>query len=143
MDTAVGEQATRTLTVTRQMVEAFAGITGDYNPLHFDEEFAAATRFERLVAQGGIATGLLHALVAMDLPGPGSVFMKQEWSFPNPVYIGDVITATGTITAAYPRRSMAKMEFGVENQEGVEVLRGEATGFQLQPGEQAAGGRDN
>ena len=143
MDTAVGEQATRTLTVTRQMVEAFAGITGDYNPLHFDEEFAAATRFERLVAQGGIATGLLHALVAMDLPGPGSVFMKQEWSFPHPVYIGDVITATGTITAAYPRRSMAKMEFGVENQEGVEVLRGEATGFQLQPGEQAAGGRDN
>ena len=133
MNVEMGQQATRTLAVTSEMVEAFAGITGDYNPLHFDEEFAAATRFGRLVAQGGIATGLLHALVAMDLPGPGSVFTKQEWAFPNPVYIGDVITATGTITAAYPRRSMAKMEFTVTNQEGVEVLRGEATVLQLEP----------
>ena len=131
MDVETGQQATRTLTVTSKMVEEYAGITGDYNPLHFDEEFVSATRFGRLVAQGGIATGLLHALVAMDLPGAGSVFTKQEWSFPNPVYIGDTITATGTITAAYPRRSMAKMEFKVENQEGVEVLRAEATVFQM------------
>jgi hypothetical protein len=88
MDVEIGQKATRTLAVSAEMVEAFAGITGDYNPLHFDEAFAAGTRFGRLVAQGGIATGLLHALVAMDLPGPGSVFTKQEWSFPNPVYIG-------------------------------------------------------
>ena len=133
MNVETGQQATRTLAVTEEMVEAYAGITGDYNPLHFDEEFAAGTHYERLVAQGGIATGLLHALVAMDLPGAGSVFTKQEWSFPNPVYIGDVITATGTVTAAYPRRSMAKMEFTVVNQEGVEVLRGDATVFQMVP----------
>lgn len=82
MDAETGRQATRSLTVTGEMVEAYAGITGDYNPLHFDEEFVAGTRFGRLVAQGGIATGLLHALVAMDLPGAGSVFTKQEWSFP-------------------------------------------------------------
>ncbi len=82
MDAETGRQATRSLTVTGEMVEAYAGITGDYNPLHFDEEFVAGTRFGRLVAQGGIATGLLHALVAMDLPGAGSVFAKQEWSFP-------------------------------------------------------------
>lgn len=133
MDVEIGQQATRSLMVTAEMVEAYAGITGDYNPLHFDEEFVADTRFGRLVAQGGIATGLLHALVAMDLPGAGSVFTKQEWRFPNPVYIGDVITATGTITASFPRRSMVKMEFKVENQEGVEVLRGEATVLQLTP----------
>ena len=133
MDVEIGQQATRSLMVTAEMVEAYAGITGDYNPLHFDEEFVADTRFGRLVAQGGIATGLLHALVAMDLPGAGSVFTKQKWRFPNPVYIGDVITATGTITASFPRRSMVKMEFKVENQEGVEVLRGEATVLQLTP----------
>ncbi|MDA1257706.1 MAG: MaoC family dehydratase [Chloroflexi bacterium] len=133
MDMEAGQQATRSLTVTRDMVEAYAGITGDYNPLHFDEEFASRTRFGRLVAQGGIATGLLHALVAMDLPGPGSVFTKQEWSFPAPVYIGDVITATGTIAAAFPRRSMARMEFTVVNQDGIEVLRGDATVLQMRP----------
>ena len=116
------------------MVEAYAEITGDYNPLHFDHEYASASRFGRLIAQGGIATGLLHALVAMDLPGAGSVFIKQEWNFPHAVFIGDAITATGTITAAFPRRSMAKMEFKVENQEGVEVLRGEATVLQMESG---------
>lgn len=130
MDVEIGQQATRSLAVTRKIVEAYAEITGDYNPLHFDDEFAAASRFGRLIAQGGIATGLLHALVAMDLPGAGSVFMRQEWNFPHAVYIGDVITATGTITAAFPRRSMVKMEFRVKNQEGVKVLRGEATVLQ-------------
>ena len=135
MDVEIGQQATRSLAVTPEMVEAYAGITGDYNPLHFDEEFAASSRFGGLIAQGGVATGLLHALVAMDLPSVGSVFIKQEWNFPRAVYIGDVITATGTITAAFPRRSMAKMEFKVENQEGVEVLRGEATVLQVTAGD--------
>ena len=134
MDVEIGQQATRSLEVTRNMVEAYAVITGDYNPLHFDEEFAAASRFGGLIAQGGIATGLLHALVAMDLPGAGSVFMSQQWNFPHAVYVGDVITATGTITASFPRRSMAKMEFKVENQDGIEVLRGEATVLQVNPG---------
>ncbi len=59
----------------------------------FDEEFAAGTKFGRLVAQGGITTGLLHALVATDIPGPGTVFLNQNWQFIAPVYIGDTITA--------------------------------------------------
>ena len=134
MDVEIGQQATRSLTVTRKMVEDYAGVTGDYNPLHFDEGFAAASRFDGLIAQGGIATGLLHALVAMDLPGAGSVFARQEWEFPRAVYVGDEITATGTITVSFPRRSMAKMEFRVENQDGAEVLRGNATVLQVTPG---------
>ncbi|HAL49183.1 MAG TPA: acyl dehydratase, partial [Dehalococcoidia bacterium] len=72
MDLSVGQTATRDLTVTPESVRSFAELTGDYNPLHFDEAFASGTRFKGLIAQGGIATGLLHALVAMDMPGPGS-----------------------------------------------------------------------
>lgn len=108
------------------MVRAYAEITGDRNPLHFDAGFAAKTRFGRLIAQGGIATGLLHALVAMDLPGPGSVFVSQSWSFPKPVYIGDKITAAGTVKSIRESRGFYQMEFRVTNQDGDEVLRGEA-----------------
>lgn len=125
-----GMSAVRTLEVTSEKVRLFAEITGDYNPLHFDEEFTAGTRFGssgRLLAQGGIATGLLHALIAMDLPGPGSVFMTQQWSFPKPVFIGDTLTATGIIKSWRTARSMGVMEFEVTNLDGEAVLRGEAT----------------
>lgn len=128
----VGQQATREMTVDAAMLRAYAEITGDYNPLHFDEEFAAATRFKRLIAQGGIVTGLLHALVAMDLPGPGSVFVRQAWKFPKPVYVGDSITARGVVTAA-PRRSMYEMEFEATNQDGELVLEGDALLYQAGP----------
>jgi acyl dehydratase len=76
LDVNVGQTASRELTVTSDTVRSFAELTGDFNPLHFDEAFANGTRFKGLIAQGGIAIGLLHALVAMDLPGPGSVFMR-------------------------------------------------------------------
>ncbi|MEX0761197.1 MAG: MaoC family dehydratase [Dehalococcoidia bacterium] len=125
-----GQTATRQLTVTSEIVEKYAEITGDYNPLHFDERFVAGTQFGKLIAQGGIATGLLHALVAMDIPGAGSVFLRQQWSFPKPVYIGDTITARGTVKSWRTGRAMGDMEFVVENQVGEVVLRGEATVFQ-------------
>ena len=125
---AVGQGATRVMTVDAGMVKAYAEITGDYNPLHFDEEFAAATRFKRLIAQGGIVTGLVHAFVAMDLPGPGSVFARQAWKFPKPVYIGDTISARGVVKAV--RRGMYEMEFEVTNQDGDVVLEGDALLYQ-------------
>ncbi|HRC62566.1 MAG TPA: MaoC family dehydratase [Dehalococcoidia bacterium] len=128
----VGARASRELVVTPELVRAYAEITGDYNPLHFDEEFVAATRFGRLMAQGGIATGLLHALVAMDLPGPGSVFSRQRWSFPRPVYIGDTIRAEGTILSANTRRRFYEMAFIVTNQAEETVLEGEATVYQAE-----------
>ena len=118
------------MTIDAGVVQKFAEITGDYNPLHFDEAFAAKTRFGRLIAQGGLATGLLHALVAMDLPGAGSVFVRQSWKFPKPVYIGDTITAVGTIKSVQAKRRMAEMEFRVTNQVGDVVLEGEALVYQ-------------
>lgn len=126
MELEVGQRATRELAVDQEMVRKYAEITGDYNPLHFDAEFAAKTRFGRLMAQGGIATGLLHALVAMEMPGPGSVFMRQSWSFPAPVYIGDTLRAEATVKSVRPKRNMAELEFEVKNQDGTVVLTGEA-----------------
>lgn len=133
MNCVPGQSAVRILEVTHAMVEAYAGITGDRNPLHFDETFASRTRYGRLIAQGGIATGLLHALVAMDLPGPGSVFLRQRWSFPLPVYIGDTIRAEGAVVSVNARRGIAEMSFTVTNGDGDAVLRGEATVMQVQP----------
>ncbi len=133
MDVSIGQTATREVVVTEDMVAAYAEVTGDRNPLHFDAEFAAGTRFERLIAQGGIATGLLHALVAMDMPGPGSVFLNQSWNFPKPVYIGDTITATATATSVHERRGIVRLGIVIENQEGEAVLTGEATVMQVEP----------
>ena len=130
MDLAVGRKAQREMTVTKAMVKSYAEITGDYNPLHFDEEFAGKTRFERLISQGGITTGLLHAMVAMDMPGPGTVFLSQNWSFPRPVYIGDTITAEATVASANNRRGIARLNISIKNQSGDEVLKGEATVYQ-------------
>ena len=103
MTLAVGQTATRALTVTDEHVRKFAEISGDYNPLHFDPAFAAGTKFGRLVVQGGLTTGLLHALVAMDMPGPGTVFLSQQWKFTAPVFIGDTITAHAEVRKVHER----------------------------------------
>ena len=85
MAISAGQSASRSMAVTEGIVKGYAELTGDYNPLHFDKEFASRTRFGRLISQGGIAVGLVHALVAMDLPGAGTVFTEQHWEFPAPV----------------------------------------------------------
>lgn len=131
----VGETASRSITLTQEHVEAFAELTGDRNPLHFDEDFAAGTRFGRRVVQGGLTTGLLHALVAMDLPGPGSVFLSQEWEFTAPVYIGDTITATATVTSVHDSKPVTGLEVRVERDDGEAVLVGEAWCYTLRPGD--------
>jgi acyl dehydratase len=118
--------ATRTLTLTAEHVRAFAELTGDFNPLHFDEHFASRTRFGRLVVQGGLTTGLLHALVAMDLPGPGSVFLSQSWKFTAPVYIGDTITARAEVVHVHESKPVTQLRVTVSRQDGQSVLEGEA-----------------
>ena len=133
MDVTVGQRACREITVTEEMVQAYARITGDYKPLHFDSEFVSRTRFERLITQGGITTGLLHALVAMDMPGPGTVFITQNWNFPRPAYIGDTIRAEATVRSVRPDKPIATIDFVVKNQQGQDVLKGDATVFQATP----------
>src|SRR5678809_972923 len=98
MHITVGQKASRSLTLTAAHVRTFAELTGDYNPLHFDEAFVAKTKFGKLVVQGGLTTGLLHALVAMDMPGPGTVFLSQNWKFTAPVFIGDTTVSYTHLT---------------------------------------------
>jgi acyl dehydratase len=122
----VGQKAERRLTLTAAHVKTFAELTGDYNPLHFDEAFAATTRFGRLVVQGGLTTGLLHALVAMDMPGPGTVFLSQNWKFTAPVFIGDTITAEAEVTSVHESKPVCQLRIRVTRQTGETVLEGEA-----------------
>jgi acyl dehydratase len=89
----VGDSARRTRRVSDRDIELFTELTGDRNPLHYDEEVARRSRFGGIVVQGGVTTGLLNAVVAEDLPGPGSVFLHTDWSFKAPVRPGDEITA--------------------------------------------------
>jgi acyl dehydratase len=129
----VGQRASRSLTLTRDHVATFASLTGDYNPLHFDEGFASRTKFQKLVVQGGLTTGLLHALVAMDLPGPGSVFLSQNWKFTAPVYIGDTITAEAEVLGVHATKPVTQLRIRVTRQTGEVVLDGEAWCYTMQP----------
>ena len=126
MSVTPGQRATRSLTLGPDKVRAFAELTGDYNPLHFDEAFAARTRFGALVVQGGLTTGLLHALVAMDMPGPGTVFLSQNWKFTAPVYIGDTITAEAEVMSVHATKPVTQLRIIVRRQTGDVVLDGEA-----------------
>jgi acyl dehydratase len=122
----VGDTASRSLTLTAEHVATFAQLTGDYNPLHFDQDFASKTKFGRLVVQGGLTTGLLHALVAMDLPGPGTVFLSQDWKFTAPVFIGDTITAQAEVTSVHSTKPVCQLSIRVLRQDDEVVLQGEA-----------------
>ena len=130
---AVGARATWTRTFTAADVEAFAGISGDRNPLHFDAVFAESTRVGRLVVQGGLTTGLFNALVAMELPGPGSVFLHQEWDYPAPVYIGDTVTAEAEVVEARADKPITRLRCIARRDDGTEVLRGECLVYTMRP----------
>ena len=133
------QKASRSMQVSADHVEMFAQMTGDRNPLHFDEEFSAGTKFGRLVAQGGLTTGLLHALVAMDLPGPGTVFLSQEWKFTAPVYIGDTITARAEVLSVHESKPVTQLGMTVSRADGETVLEGSAWCYTMRP-EPARGG---
>jgi len=129
----VGQKATRTLTFTEDNVKAYAEMTGDYNPLHFDQGCAAKTKFKDLVVQGGLTAGILNALVAMDLPGPGTVFMNQNLQYTAPVFIGDTITAEAEILELHQTKPVTKLKMTVTRQTGETVLEGKCWCYTFTP----------
>jgi acyl dehydratase len=130
---AIGTRATWTRTFSPRDVEAYAVITGDRNPIHFDDDFAAATRFGRLVVHGGLTAGLFNALVATELPGPGSVFIHQEWDYPAPVFIGDTVCAEAEVIAVRSDKPITRLRCVARRDDGTEVLRGECLVYTLTP----------
>lgn len=133
MDLSVGQKATRSLTLTAEHVQKYAEMTGDYNPLHFDEAFAAGTKFKKLVVQGGLTTGVLNALVAMDMPGPGTVFLSHDFKFIAPVYIGDTITGQAEVLSVHASKPVTRLKIAVTRQTGETVLEGEAWCYTFSP----------
>jgi acyl dehydratase len=122
----VGDSARRTRTVTMRDIELFTELTGDRNPLHYDEEAAAATRFGGVIVQGGVTSGLLNAVVAEDLPGPGTVFLHTDWRFLAPVKPGDQITAEVEVIGLREDKPVTTLRTTITDQDGRIVLDGKA-----------------
>lgn len=122
----LGASARRSRTVMWRDIELFTEITGDRNPIHYDAHAAGRSRFGGIVVQGGVTTGLLNALVAEQLPGPGSVFLEVSWRFLAPVRPGDVITAEATVTAVRADKPVTTLATRITNQDGAVVVDGSA-----------------
>jgi acyl dehydratase len=112
--------------VSTRDIELFTELTGDRNPLHYDEGRAAASRFGGIIVQGGVTSGLLNAVVAEDLPGPGSVFLHVDWSFKAPVRPGDKIEAEVVVLEIREDKPIARLGTTITNQDGIVVLDGSA-----------------
>lgn len=129
----VGQRASRSRLVTRRDIELFTEISGDRNPLHHDEAFAAGTRFGGIVVQGGVTTAVLNAVVAEDLPGPGSVFLQLDLRFTAPVRPGDVITGEVEVTSARADRPITGLDVRVVRDDGVVAVEGTAVCWTAHP----------
>lgn len=123
---SVGDKASRSRRVRVEDIALFTEMTGDRNPLHYDEELATRSRFGGLIVQGGVTSGLLNAVVAEDLPGPGSVFLHVDWSFKAPVSPGDEITAEIEVLEARSDKPITKLKTTIVNQDKTIVLEGTA-----------------
>ena len=122
---AVGARAERTMLVTDDQIEAFAHLSGDRNPVHFDDAFARRLGFEGHIAHGAVTASLLSAVLGMDLPGPGSVFLEQRVRFLKPVRPGDTIRATLEVVRVREDKPIITLRASVLNDTGVQVAEGE------------------
>lgn len=123
----VGQSASFSKTISEHDIYEFAGITGDLNPAHINEEYARNTHFRGRIAHGILSAGLISAAIAMQLPGPGSIYLGQTLKFTAPVRIGDTITATVTITELNTGKNRVKLHTVCTNQEDAVVIDGEAS----------------
>lgn len=128
---AVGAVAERSRTTSMRDIEMFTEMTGDRNPLHYDEALAAATPFGGLIVQGGVTSGLLNAVVAEDIPGPGTVFLGVEWRFVKAVKVGETITGRVEVVSVRPDKPICTLKTSVVNAAGEDCLTGTATTYTM------------
>ncbi len=122
----VGEAAEFSKTVSESDVYLFAGISGDFNPAHINEAYARQTAFRSRIAHGMLAAGFISAVIGMQLPGPGTIYMKQELTFLAPVLIGETITARAEVVELIQEKKRVRLRTTCVNEEGKTVLEGEA-----------------
>ncbi|MFQ5936120.1 MAG: MaoC family dehydratase [Acidiferrobacterales bacterium] len=122
----VGQRAERSRKVASEDIQRFTEISGDRNPIHYDETLARSTVFGELIVQGGITTAILNAVVAEDLPGPGTVFLHVDWNFRAPVRPGDTITGGVEVLEVREDKPITKLRTTVTRDDGVLALEGDA-----------------
>lgn len=125
----IGDSASLVKTFSDQDVRTFAEISGDKNPIHLDDEYAATTRFGNRIVHGILTSGLISALLGMQLPGPGSIYLKQTINFRAPVFIDDTITANVKVIKVRDKKPIVTLETTCKNQDGIVVIDGEAVLF--------------
>lgn len=126
-----GSSAERSRTTSMRDVEMFTEMTGDRNPIHYDVELAASSPFGGLIVQGGVTTGLLNAVVAEDLPGPGTVFLETNLRFVKAVRVGETITANVRVEHVRDDKPICKLETVVHNESGDVCVIGSATTYTM------------
>jgi len=119
----VGQSCTRKLKVDDKMVHGYADLTGDHNPIHIDDAFAAKTRFGRRIAHGGILFGFISNILGTEMPGVGTVYLSQTVNFKGPVFIDDTVTLEATIVELLPKNG-AKITTVITNEKGEVVMDG-------------------
>lgn len=127
----VGQRAERTRRVTAEDIVRFTEMSGDENPIHYDERVAQASRFGEIVVQGGVTSAILNAVVAQDLPGPGTVFLEVQWKFLAPVRPGDEITGGVELLEVREDKPVTRLRTEVRRQDGVVVLEGFAVCYTM------------
>ncbi len=123
---AVGDAAEFAKTVSESDVYLYAGITGDLNPAHVNEAYASGTFFKTRIAHGMLTAGFISAILGTRLPGPGTIYLRQELKFLAPVRMGDTITARAEVIEKDTAKGRLRLKTTCTNQEGTEVLSGEA-----------------
>lgn len=129
----VGQVAELSRVIGPDDIRLFSDISGDHNPLHYDDAFARATRFGEIIVQGGITTAVLNAVVAEHLPGPGSVFLSVNWSFAAPARPGDTITARVEVTSVRSDKPITELATTVTRGDGVVLVSGTAVCYTVAP----------
>ena len=122
----IGDAAALSLVAAAETVDDYARLTGDLNPVHLDEDYAARSFFKKRVAHGLLAAGLISAVLGTRLPGPGTIYLRQELDFKGPVFLGETITARAQVLEKFDRQEKIKLRTWVENQDGRLILDGSA-----------------
>ena len=122
----VGQTYETRFAITAELIEGFARVTGDYNPIHLDEDYARQTIFEKRVAQGMLGAGLLSGVLGCQFPGTGTIYLSQTLKFLKPIFIGDEITLRLEVLEIINAKNRVRLETEFTNQKGEAVITGEA-----------------